>query len=73
MGSIAICPGSFDPITVGHINIIARTSKMFDEVIVVVLMNARKTGGLFTPDERVEFIRRCTADIPRATRWGDCR
>ena len=64
MSSIAICPGSFDPITVGHLNIISRTAKMFDKVIVVVLMNSKKPSGLFTPEERVEFIRRCTSDIP---------
>ena len=64
MSSIAICPGSFDPITVGHLNIISRTAKMFDKVIVVVLMNSKKTSGLFAPEERVEFIRRCTVDIP---------
>ena len=64
MSSSAICPGSFDPITVGHLNIISRTAKMFDKVIVVVLMNSKKPSGLFTPEERVEFIRRCTSDIP---------
>ena len=64
MSSIAICPGSFDPITVGHLNIISRTARMFDKVIVVVLMNSKKTSGLFSPEERVEFIRRCTSDIP---------
>jgi len=68
MNSIAICPGSFDPITIGHLNIISRTAKMFNKVIVVVLMNSKKSGGLFTPDERVEFIRRCTADIPNVER-----
>ncbi len=64
MNSVAICPGSFDPITIGHLNIISRTAKMFSKVIVVVLMNSKKSGGLFSPDERVDFIKRCTADIP---------
>ncbi len=65
MKSIAICPGSFDPITIGHINIISRTARMFDKVIVVVMINKKKrNSGLFTPEERVDFIKRCTADIP---------
>lgn len=64
MNSIAICPGSFDPITIGHLNIISRTAKMFSKVIVVVMINKSKSGGMFTLEERVEFIKRCTADIP---------
>lgn len=64
MSSIAICPGSFDPITIGHLDIIKRTSKMFDKVIVVVLINSKKNGGMFTPAERVDFIKRSTASIP---------
>ncbi len=65
--SIAVCPGSFDPITVGHLNIISRTAKLFDQVIVVVMINRKKPSGVFTPEERVDFIRRSTADIPNVT------
>ena len=64
MSSIAVCPGSFDPITVGHLDIIARTAKLFDKVIMVVMINTKKPSGMFTPEERVDFIRRSTADIP---------
>lgn len=64
MDSIAICPGSFDPVTIGHLNIISRTAKMFSKVIVVVLINKKKPGGLFSLEERVDFIKRCTSDIP---------
>lgn len=64
MKSVAVCPGSFDPITVGHLDIISRSAKMFDKVIVVVLINSKKAGGMFTPQERVDFIRRSTAHIP---------
>lgn len=64
MVSVAICPGSFDPVTVGHINIISRAAKLFDKVIVVVLINAKKNSGLFTPAERVDFIKRSTTAIP---------
>ncbi len=62
---IAICPGSFDPVTIGHLDIIRRAAKMFDKVIVVVMSNYQKRNSAsFTPDERVEFIKRVTADIP---------
>lgn len=60
---IAICPGSFDPVTNGHLDIIHRAATLFDRVIVVVMTNSSKTP-VFTKQERVEFIRRCTADIP---------
>ena len=59
----AICPGSFDPITVGHVDIIKRAADMFDRVIVLVAHNRSKTST-FTVDERVEFIKRVTKDIP---------
>jgi len=61
--SVAICPGSFDPVTIGHLDIIKRTAKMFDKVIVVVMINSNKRGGLFSPEERVDFIKRCTKDL----------
>lgn len=69
----AIYPGSFDPVTLGHLNIIKRAAAMFDEVIVVVMINAQKRGsGLFTPEERVELIRKVTADLPNVTvEWSD--
>ncbi|GFP75971.1 MULTISPECIES: pantetheine-phosphate adenylyltransferase [Clostridium] len=60
---IAVYPGSFDPITNGHLDIIARGAKVFDEVIVVVLVNVDKKG-LFKIDERVELIKRVTKDFP---------
>jgi pantetheine-phosphate adenylyltransferase len=51
----AVCPGSFDPITFGHLDIIERASKQFDEVVVAVFVN-RKKDGLFTVEERLELI-----------------
>lgn len=60
---VAIYPGSFDPITNGHLDIITRGSKIFDKLIVGVLVNVDKKG-LFTIDERVELIKRVTKDIP---------
>jgi len=59
---IAIYPGSFDPITLGHLDIIERGSKLFDQVIVAVLRNPDKSP-LFAEQERVEQIRRCTQHL----------
>ena len=62
---IAIYPGSFDPITLGHLNIIKRAAACFDKLIVCVMVNAsKKTSGLFTPEERVELIRKTVAKLP---------
>ena len=60
---IAICPGSFDPITLGHIDIITRAAAMFDEVIVVVMTNMSKKCS-FTPEERKSLILKTIGDIP---------
>ena len=60
---IAIYPGSFDPVTSGHLNIIRRASKIFDRLIVCVMVNAGKTP-MFSSTERVELIRRVTVDLP---------
>lgn len=60
---VAIYPGSFDPITSGHLNIIKRAANIFDQVIVCVMVNSGK-HPLFTREERVELIRQCVNDIP---------
>ena len=60
---IAIVPGSFDPITYGHIDIIKRSSELFDEIIVAILVNPDKKY-LFSLDERVEMIKETIKDIP---------
>ena len=59
----ALCPGSFDPVTVGHIDIFRRAAKMFDHVTVCITHNLGK-DYIFTAEERAEQIRRVTADIP---------
>lgn len=60
---IAIYPGSFDPITSGHLNIIRRAAKIFDRLIVCVMVNGAK-APMFTQQERVEMIRSVVLDIP---------
>ena len=59
----AVYPGSFDPVTKGHLDIIKRAARMFDKLIVGVLINSAKTP-LFTIEERVELLRECCKDIP---------
>lgn len=59
----AIYPGSFDPVTRGHLDIIGRAARVMDEVIIGVLANSAKTP-LFTVEERVEMLRECTAQWP---------
>ena len=64
MSRIAVYPGSFDPVTNGHLDIIKRASKVFDKVIVLVSYNAKKCGGTFRIPERVDFIKRSIKDLP---------
>lgn len=54
----AIYPGSFDPVTLGHLNIIKRAAAAFDRVIVCVMVNSKKNGGIFTPEERIELLKK---------------
>ncbi len=58
----AVYPGSFDPVTLGHLNIITRASKIFDRLYVLVAVNSAKKTA-FTPEERVDFIKRATAGM----------
>ncbi|MFC7763583.1 pantetheine-phosphate adenylyltransferase [Catellatospora bangladeshensis] len=59
----AVCPGSFDPVTRGHLDIIDRSARLFDEVIVAVLINQHKQG-LFEVEERLEILREVTKALP---------
>lgn len=59
----AVCPGSFDPVTNGHIDIISRASGLFDEVTVAVLINKSKRS-LFSVDERIDMLTQVCADFP---------
>ena len=56
----AVCPGSFDPVTNGHLDVVGRASRLYDEVVVAVLINQSKSG-LFTIDERMQMLREVTA------------
>jgi pantetheine-phosphate adenylyltransferase len=59
----SVCPGSFDPVTNGHLDIIGRAARLYDEVVVAVLVNQAK-AGLFTVDERIEMLHEVTAPYP---------
>lgn len=62
---LAVCPGSYDPITHGHLDIIGRTAEQFDEVVVAVVnLSVRKSGPLFGIEERLSFIEEATASLP---------
>lgn len=61
----AVCPGSFDPITNGHLDVIERASGLFDEVTIAVLKNSQKSG-LFTIEERIKMAKEAVAHIPNA-------
>ena len=60
----AIYPGSFDPITLGHLDVIRRAAVCFDQVCVCVMANCEKKHPMFTPEERLEMIRSSIADLP---------
>jgi len=59
----AICPGSFDPIHLGHLDVVAQAASLFERVIVVVMHNPSKPSGLFSPDERAALIRDAVAEM----------
>jgi pantetheine-phosphate adenylyltransferase len=59
----AVCPGSFDPVTNGHLDIITRAANIYDEVVVAVFVN-RSKSGLFTVDERIAMLEEATAELP---------
>lgn len=61
-----VCPGSFDPPTNGHVDIVTRVASLVDEVVVAVLINPAKSS-LFTPDERVEMLRELSAPLGNVT------
>ena len=61
---IAICPGSFDPITLGHLNIIRRSAQIFDKVIVCITYNSTKANPMFSIDERVEMVKKVVDRLP---------
>ena len=68
----AVCSGSFDPITLGHMDIIRRAAACFDKLYVCVMVNAEKKNPMFTAEERLELIRKSVAEIPNveAELWG---
>lgn len=63
----AVCPGSFDPVTHGHLDIIRRASHTFDHVTVACMRNVSKKAGLFDLDERIEMLEEVTTDLPNVS------
>jgi pantetheine-phosphate adenylyltransferase len=61
-----VCPGSFDPVTNGHLDVVERASRLYDQVTVAVLVNETKTG-LFSVEERMDLLREVTADLGNVT------
>ena len=61
--NVAVYPGSFDPITLGHLDILKRASKLFDKVIIAVAFNSKKSDFLFEKEERIDLIKRTTTDF----------
>ena len=61
---VAVCPGSFDPITLGHLDIIRRAAALFDRVLVCVMTNGEKDRGMFPPQRRLELVQMSVADLP---------
>lgn len=66
----ALCPGSFDPVTNGHLDVFRRVAEQFDEVVITVMINKKKQG-MFGIDERIELLADATADLPnvRIASW----
>ena len=66
----AVCPGSFDPMTLGHLDIFTRANQLFDEVTVLVTGNPDKPSGLFSIEERMELIRQSVPADIKVDSWG---
>ena len=65
---VVVCPGTFDPVTYGHLDVISRTSAMYDQVVVgVVNVPWRKGGTVFTVEERIRFLEEATRGLPNTT------
>ena len=62
--AIALCPGSFDPVTNGHLDIIERAARHFDEIIIAVIRNPQKSQSLFTLEERQQLLLECLSHLP---------
>ena len=70
--SIAVCPGSYDPITNGHLDVIRRAAQLYDEVVVAVVnRSVRKDATLFGIDERMAFIEEALSDLPGGRAWPE--
>ena len=61
---IAICPGSFDPVTAGHVDVVERAAQLFDRVYVCAMVNSDKSGGMFTPPQRLALLKTALSHLP---------
>ena len=64
---IAVCPGSFDPITLGHLDVIRRAAGLFDQVLVCIMVNTEKPQGMFSPQQRLALVRLAVEGLPNVT------
>jgi pantetheine-phosphate adenylyltransferase len=67
MREIAVYPGTFDPVTLGHLDLISRSAEIFDRVVVAVASKSAKSGGMFSIEERIAMVRESSADLPNVT------
>ena len=67
----ALVPGSYDPVTVGHMDLIRRAAALFDEVHAVIFVNAEKKGGFFAPEERLTALKLACSSLPNVKAWID--
>ena len=61
---IAVFPGSFDPVTLGHVDVAERAAQLFDKVYVCAMVNSDKSGGMFTPPQRLELLKKALSHLP---------
>ena len=67
MRDVAVYPGTFDPVTLGHLDLISRSAEIFERVVVAVASKSSKSGGMFSVEERVAMVRESAADLPNVT------
>ena len=67
----AVCAGSFDPVTLGHLDVICRAAELFDRVYVCAVVNSEKSHGLFTPQQRLCLLKKALQHLPADKKYAD--